>query len=109
MKRRDFLLLLGGAVTAARPLGAQQKAMPVIGLLISSPGTKPAFQQGLSEVGYDWGQNVVIVYRNAEGQYDQLPSMAADLVRRSVALIASFGLPAALAAKRASSTIPVVS
>jgi putative tryptophan/tyrosine transport system substrate-binding protein len=106
--RRGLLLLLAGAMTAPRAPHAQQKTVPVIGLLISSPGTKPAFQQGLSEVGYDWGQNVVIVYRNAEGQYDQLPSMAADLVRRSVALIAAFGLPAALAAKRASSTIPVV-
>jgi len=79
----------------------------VIGL-ISSEGTQPAFQQGLSEAGYDWGQNVTLYYRNAEGDYDQLPAMAADLVRRRVAVIAAFGLPAALAAKRATSTIPIV-
>jgi putative tryptophan/tyrosine transport system substrate-binding protein len=108
ISRRELMLLLGGAVTAARPLGAQQKSMPVVGLLMSSTGSKPAFQQGLSQAGYDWGQNVAIDYRNAEGNYDQLPAMSADLVRRTVAVIAAFGLPAALAAKRATPTIPIV-
>src|SRR5262245_35551926 len=108
MRRRELLVFLGGAVTPTATGHAQQKAMPVIGFLMSSRAPWPAFHQGLSQVGYDWGQNVDFDSRNAEGDYDQLPTMAADLVRRSVAVIAAFGLPAALAAKRASSTIPVV-
>jgi putative ABC transport system substrate-binding protein len=109
MRRRDFIILLAGAMGGwPSAVRAQQKPMPVVGLLMSSTGTKPAFHQGLSEAGYDWGQNVAIDYRNAEGDYDQLPAMAADLVRRRVAVIAAFGLPAALAAKRASSTVPIV-
>jgi putative tryptophan/tyrosine transport system substrate-binding protein len=113
MKRRELLLLLGGAMTA-RALRAQQKAMPVIGFLGStSPGPYApyvaAFHQGLSETGYVEGQNVAIEYRWAEGSYDRLPGLAADLVGRKVDVIAtSGGPPSARAAKNASSTIPIV-
>ena len=114
MKRRE--LLAGLAVTAAAwPLAvrAQQKAMPVIGWLgMTSPGPYAqfiaAFRQGLSDTGYVEGQNVAIEYRWAEGSYDRLPALAADLVGRKVDLIAtSGGPPSARAAKNASSTIPI--
>jgi ABC-type uncharacterized transport system substrate-binding protein len=114
MKRREMLLLLTGALTAAHALRAQQKAMPVIGILgISSPGPfasfVAAFHQGLSETGYVEGQNVAIEYRWAEGRYDRLPALATDLVGRKVHVIAALGgPPAALAAKSATSTIPIV-
>jgi putative ABC transport system substrate-binding protein len=110
MTRREFLLLVGSAVTASRALRAQQKAMPVIGFLSStSAGLGLAlFHQGLSETGYVEGQNVAIEYRSAEGRYDRLPALAADLVDRKVDVIATVGTPSALAAKRATSTIPIV-
>jgi putative ABC transport system substrate-binding protein len=114
MSRRELLQLLGVAVTAPRTLRAQQKAMPVIGYLGSGlPGAfaplAAAFQQGLSETGYIEGQSVTIEYRWAEDPYDRLPALAADLVGRKVDLIvASGGLLSALAAKRATSTIPIV-
>jgi putative ABC transport system substrate-binding protein len=116
MRRRELmLLLLGGAMTAAgRSLHAQQKAMPVIGFLsVTSPGPlvpfTTAFRQGLSETGYIEGQNVAIEYRGAEGSYDRLPALAADLVGRKVAVIvANGGTPSAQAAKNATSTIPIV-
>src|SRR5947199_6250879 len=113
MRRRDFITVLAGA--AAYPLlaGAQQKPMPVIGYLGSeSPGPMAplvaAFLQGLSETGYVEGQNVAIEYRWAEGDYNRLAALAADLVRRRVDVIAALGVPSALAAKSATSTIPIV-
>ncbi len=114
MKRRELMLVLAGAMTAARALRAQQKVMPVIGFLGSaSPGRNPAlvaaFEQGLSETGYVEGQNLAIEYRWAEGDYDRLPALAADLVGHKVDVITAFGgIPAALAAKSATSTIPIV-
>jgi len=115
VKRRQFLRLSGGvAITWPVAARAQQKAMPVIGYLSGSAAGSnatfvAAFHQGPRETGYVEGQNVSIEYRRAEARYDRLPAMAADLVGRKVDLIvASGGPPAAQAAKRATSTIPIV-
>jgi putative ABC transport system substrate-binding protein len=114
MNRRELMLLLAGAITAPRAMHAQQKAMPVIGYLGSgSPGPNApfmaAFRQGLSEAGYVEGQNVTIEYRWAEGHDDRLPALAADLVARKVdVIVAGPGIYSAMAAKNATSTIPIV-
>src|SRR5207237_339859 len=114
MRRRDFMTVIGGA--AAWPLAAhaQQQAIPVVGFM--NAGTRegyvvraaPAFEQGLKEAGYIADQNVTIEYHWAEGQYDRLAGIAADLVRRHVSVIAATTTAAALAAKAATASIPII-
>ena len=111
MRRRELLLMATAMMAAPRSLRAQQKAMPVIGLLgsTSTGANVLAFRQGLSDAGYLEGQNVAIEPRWAEGRYDRLPALAAELVGQKVDVIVTMGgTPPALAAKNATSTIPIV-
>jgi putative ABC transport system substrate-binding protein len=113
VNRRELLLLLCGAMTAGHTLRAQQNAMTVIGFLGSgSLGSQAvptaAFREGLAEAGYIEGHNLTIEYRWAEGRYDRLITFAAELIDRKVDVIVASGVPAALAAKKATSTIPIV-
>ena len=114
MRRREFLLLINGAATIwSMTARAQQRTMPVVGFLDPTSLDKyapfvAAFRNGLSEVGFVEDRDVTIEYRWAEGKYDRLPMMAADLVKRQVAVIVATGITAARAAKAATETIPIV-
>jgi putative ABC transport system substrate-binding protein len=113
MRRRDVLALVAGVVVFRPPAAASQKALPVIGYLSSNSPNIPAgevevFREGLRAAGFAEGRDVVIDYRFAEGNYDRLPAFAAEFLARPVDVIAASGLPAALAAKAKTSTIPIV-
>jgi putative tryptophan/tyrosine transport system substrate-binding protein len=109
--RREFITLFGGTVAWPLAVRAQPSAMPVIGWLGSTEANDrllTAFRKGLAETGYAEGRNVAIEYRWAEGRYDRMPAMAAELVRRPVAMIMASPTPAAMVAKAATATVPIV-
>jgi putative ABC transport system substrate-binding protein len=111
--RREFIGLLGGGAVAVRPIVARAQAVPVVGYLSSAREREythltTVFIEGLAEGGYTEGRNVTVAYRWAEGEYQRLPALAADLVQRNVSVIVAHGPPAARAAKAATSTIPIV-
>jgi putative tryptophan/tyrosine transport system substrate-binding protein len=111
MQRREFITFLAGALSGWSSSVGAQAVIRVIGYLSSGTAARPVdagFYQGLSEIGYVEGQNLAIEYRWAEGQYDRLPGLVADLVGRNIEVIATIGMPSALAAKKATSTIPIV-
>jgi putative ABC transport system substrate-binding protein len=115
MRRREFITLVVGGTAAVWPFvaRAQRSALPLIGLIHSGSASQNThtiggFHDGLGETGYVAGQNLTIEYRWADGQFDRLPALAADLVRRDVAALAAFAPPTALAAKSATATIPIV-
>jgi putative tryptophan/tyrosine transport system substrate-binding protein len=113
MKRRHFIAFVGGAAAWPFVAGAQKPRLPVIGFLNGASYDKSAylvsaFHRGLSETGFVEGRNVAFQYRSADGQYDRLPALAADLVRQQVDVIAATGTPAGLPAKRATTEIPIV-
>jgi putative tryptophan/tyrosine transport system substrate-binding protein len=112
VRRRDFIALIGGSAFALPIAAGAQQPVPVIGYLSTgSPESDDfrliAFRQGLNQTGYVEGQNVAIEYRWAPAQYDRLPALAADLVRRQVTVIAAAGIPPTFAAKAATSTSPI--
>jgi putative tryptophan/tyrosine transport system substrate-binding protein len=113
MRRRDFIKIVAGSAAAWPPVARAQPAMPVIGFLgAETPDLRAsrlrAFRQGLGETGYVEGRNVAVEYRWAEGQYNRLPALVSELVRRQVTLIATGTIPAVRAAKAATAAIPIV-
>ena len=113
MTRREFITLLGGAAVRGRSRRARSRRMPMVGFVSGgSPGPFAylvrAFRQGLNETGYVEGQNLAIEFRWAEGRYDRLPDLVTDLIRREASVLAATTTPGALAAKAATTTIPIV-
>src|SRR5262249_11441246 len=112
MRRREFVALLGGAAAGPITARAQQSAKPVVGIMHATAQPNSylvtAFKEGLSQTGYIDGRNVTLEFRSAEGQYDRLPAIAAEFVRRQVDVIVAHTPVAALAAKRATTSIPIV-
>src|SRR5262249_25548461 len=113
VRRREFITVLGGVAASPLAARAQQQAIPVVAFLDAAPLETDVrglaeFRKGLGEIGYIEGQNVMIEYRSAEGQADRLPALAADMVQRRVAVIATMANNAAVAAKATTTTIPIV-